>query len=149
MMRERLKYFQDKYKIDLNDGWEIGSSSDSEDSQGKEDYDGDLEGFDDNEESGDSEKGNKKSKKDTNPVLEPPREIREIDEGAFGYMYYKVTGDKKVLPPEYQGKRGRPPEGTWDNKLNAIILEYIIYTSNAVLKGDGFSDILKKRFGES
>ena len=35
MMRERMKYFEEKYKIDLNEGWEIGSSSDSSDSSGE------------------------------------------------------------------------------------------------------------------
>ena len=142
MMRERMKYFEEKYKIDLNEGWEIGSSSDSSDSSNDDEYNDDLEGFEDDEQGSDADKGKKKSKKDSNPVLEPPKEIRDIDEGAFGYMYYKISGDKKVLPPEYQGKRGRPPEGTWNTKLNAIILEYIIYTSDAVLKGNAFADML-------
>ena len=49
MMRERMKYFEEKYKIDLNEGWEIGSSSDSSDSSNDDEYNDDLEGFEDDE----------------------------------------------------------------------------------------------------
>lgn len=163
---ERLEYFKKEYKIDLNDGHEIGPDTEPNSQEGEDNYDDELEKLSDlGDEDGKSEKtnGGKKGKftDGKKPMLSAPKEIRKIDSAAFGYMYVNTWGNEKVLPREYvlhkkyggsdqkdkSIKEARTPEKVWDTIFKTITLEYIIYTSDAVIKNDSFSDVLTKKFG--
>ena len=77
-----------------------------------------------------------------------PKDITSIDSNAYGYIYYQVQGDentKTVIKPRGKGAANKVPDQKWGTKTRLAILEYIIYSSDAVLtQGSGLVNVLNR-----